>query len=102
LLRVDDHRDEDSVSPKYIRFLTLPAAKDRRAGIGRTADGRVLGLWDRWGRPFHVRLDTDYDEAIDDPFRPGCKVKGPRALVWSHGKNGRNDGGTGDDVTSWR
>jgi prepilin-type N-terminal cleavage/methylation domain-containing protein len=87
-------------SPKQIRFFQTQEAKNRKAGIEWSGD-TVKGLWDPWGFPYHIRLDLNYTQKLEDPFASGHIIHGPRALVYTFGKNNRPDGGIRDDVKSW-
>jgi prepilin-type N-terminal cleavage/methylation domain-containing protein len=91
----------DAQNPKAIRFFQGKEAKAKKGGIEFSGTSSVKALWDPWGIPFRVRLDTDYDENITDPFSSGSQVRGVRVLVYTYGKNNKNDQGRGDDVKSW-
>jgi hypothetical protein len=54
--------------------------------------GNSIGIYDPWGRPYFIRLDTDGDGHVEDPSRPGSRLK-TFALIWSAGKDG--------DASSW-
>lgn len=59
----------------------------------------VVALYDAWGLPYHMRLDGDGDNTVEDPSHPGTQLF-KRTLVWSAGRDG--DFSTwGDNVTSW-
>jgi len=97
-------RGGDMENQKKIRFFEAGEAK---GGKGKPKDGirygssnSAEGLFDPWGGPYHVILDGDYDEQVDDPFG-GPPLRGRRVVTYSLGKNGRDDGGAGDDVKSW-
>ncbi|MEY2584555.1 MAG: ral secretion pathway protein [Verrucomicrobiota bacterium] len=103
-------------NPRGIVFLSLPDAKDQtnpRGGI-KTSDGQ---FYDPWGKPYLVRVDTNYDNFVDNPYsanagasknQSGTLAVQAGAIVWSLGKN--QLGGTGDktstdsndDVISWQ
>lgn len=90
----------DAQNPKGTCFFQAREASGKKGGIEWSGD-TVKGLWDPWGGPYQIRLDVDHDQRIDDPLAGGSVVRGPRALVYTHGKNQRPDGGTRDDVKSW-
>jgi len=82
---------------KQIRFFEAPEAKGTRDGVHYSADGKsVEALYDPWGGPYRVLIDGDYDDQLPDPSGSG-KVE-RRVLTYSFGKNGRDEGGRGDDV----
>lgn len=90
----------DAQQPKRICFFRAKEAKGKKDGIEWSGD-TPKALWDPWGFPYHVRLDLDYDQRIEDPLRPGTVVRGQIALVYTLGKNQRPDAGARDDVRSW-
>jgi prepilin-type N-terminal cleavage/methylation domain-containing protein len=58
---------------------------------------RTTSVNDRWGSPYQVALDDDYDNDVDvagyaDPLHG-------QVAVWSLGPDGKS--GTDDDITSW-
>ena len=109
-----------------ITFITPPDAKDEnkpRSGIA-SKDVTVSGiaikggeLVDPWGTPYNVRVDTDYDNFVDNPYSSNAgTAKNPAGtlavqagvIVWSLGKNqaggsgDKNLGDNKDDVISWQ
>ncbi len=54
----------------------------------------TVGLFDPWGRPYHVRFDGDGDGYVENPSAAGNKIKA-LAVIWSAGKDG--DSATWDD-----
>lgn len=80
-----------------------------------TKEEKVNGLRDKWGDLYHVRLDTDYDGLIENPFYGEYKdkVSGPlgnekiraSALVWSERYGPRHSKAknlkTEDDIIAW-
>jgi len=84
---------------------TLP-----KSGIG--PDG---ALYDPWGHPYLVKIDSNYNGSILNPYdeNAGPKKIAAGAIVWSLGPNGKgatlpsgngdkNAGVNNDDVTSWQ
>lgn len=99
---------EDSINSKKVRYLTIKAAKGpsngRRDGIDYPSDTQA-DLYDPWGEPYRVWLDTNYDEELDDPFPSGTgnrKIRGARALVASGGSDKRLNSDRKTDVYSWK
>jgi prepilin-type N-terminal cleavage/methylation domain-containing protein len=102
-----------------IAFISPPYAKDSanpKSGIAAT--GLNAGQYfDPWGKPYFVKVDTDYDNQIDNPYTADTGA-GPLKLrqgvvAWSVGKdaklgnNGDNlfkdaNGVQSDDVISWQ
>ena len=103
-------------NPRGIIFLSPPDAKDQtnaRGGI-KTSDGQ---FYDPWGKPYLVRVDTNYDNFVANPYSSNAgSAKDPSGnlavqagvIAWSLGKN--QTGGTGDknstdsndDIISWQ
>ena len=57
-----------------------------------------MELRDPYGNLYNIKLDNDYDQRIT----LGGEQHKARALVWSNGKDGINNFGRGDDITSWQ
>jgi type II secretory pathway pseudopilin PulG len=89
-------------NPRKIAFFSGKAArlKDGRytRGIEYNEDGPSY-LWDSWGNLYHVRLDTNHDNQIDDPEFPG-QLLSHSILVWSAGPDG-NFSTWDDNVKTW-
>ena len=60
--------------------------------------GRDGSLRDAWGNTLNIRADWSMDGLV----RVGTNVLARPVAVWSNGKNGKNEFGSGDDITSWR
>jgi prepilin-type N-terminal cleavage/methylation domain-containing protein len=77
-------------NPRKIVFLEFKS-KDLDASAGITK-GSFL---DPWGRPYHFRLDVNYQNQITYPFDtpqiPGTPVPGVGFLIWSNGRDGQYD-----------
>ena len=105
-LRVNQYTTNN---PRKIVFLEVPdAKKDGKSGIQQTANA---GQWfDPWGNPYIIRIDTDYDNVIDNPYsqNAGNSKLNTGVIVYTKGRDGK--GGTGDkngadakdDVISWQ
>ena len=95
------------LNQKGIRFIDIKEAKSNKKGItyNATGDG-VIGLFDPWGGPYNIVLDTDYDDRLTVQPKGSSVSKtlnGKHVAVWSDGADAV-DGGNGkitDDVTSW-
>jgi prepilin-type N-terminal cleavage/methylation domain-containing protein len=104
-------------NPRAIVFLSPPDVKDAnkpRAGIG-SAPGTVGRYFDPWGKPYLVRVDTDYDNQINNPYaqNAGAPLLRNGVIAWSFGPDAlsqstsptpsdKNTGTSKDDVTSWQ
>ncbi|WP_035611826.1 type II secretion system protein [Haloferula sp. BvORR071] len=91
---------------KQIRFLTVEETKIKSKGgllYGQGGSGaKPEGLYDAWGRPFRIMLDTDYDQEINDPLKQGNVVRNKVVIVYSYGPDGKTGGKfAADDVKTW-
>lgn len=95
---------EKSDKPQNIRsikFLSVREGKERKRGIIYSESGdSIEGLYDSWGNPFTIQLDTDNDEVLrfDLGGKP-VELKGRRVAAYSPGADRKP--GTSDDVTTW-
>ena len=93
-------KSDTPLNLRDIKFLAVKEGKNKRGGIIYNASGTPEGLFDPWGSPYTVELDTDNDEVLR--FVLGGKpvdLKGRRVAAYSPGADGKP--GTSDDVTTW-
>ena len=105
-------------NPRGIIFLSPPDAKDAnnpRAGIG-SAPATAGQYFDPWGKPYLVRIDTDYDNQVSNPYSENAgnaPLLRTGVIAWSFGKDAlsqsisttpanKNSGTNQDDVISWQ
>jgi prepilin-type N-terminal cleavage/methylation domain-containing protein len=92
---------EDEINTRKVKYLDVPEAKGKKAGIVFSRSGKeVTGLYDPWGNPYSIVLDTDYAERLE--FKPGkatVTLNGRRCAVYSAGQDKKL--GTADDVKTW-
>jgi prepilin-type N-terminal cleavage/methylation domain-containing protein len=105
-------------NPRRIVFLSPPDAKDAnnpRAGIS-SAPASTGQYFDPWGKPYLIRLDTDYDNQVPNPYAQNAgnaPFLRSGVIAWSFGKDGlsqstaaspanKNSGPNRDDVISWQ
>jgi len=107
LMGMEDDSD-NMLNPKNMRFLDVSEGKRIANNMGRdgviySAGNRIQGLYDPWGQPYHVLIDANYDNQLDNnPFATGNQpLRGRRVATYTYGKNKKNDHGGGDDVKSW-
>jgi hypothetical protein len=89
------------INPRGIKFLSVKEGRNRKGGLIHALDGNLPeGLFDPYGNPYTVILDTDDDEQLHFEIagRP-VHLKGRRVAVFSPGADRKP--GTGDDVTTW-
>jgi hypothetical protein len=105
LLGSDSQAEADGLNPRRIVFYTDRAARPIRSGgfaRGLTLDESDGGiLWDPWGRPYRVRLDTDHNDRVENPDPAGNdKILEEPVLIWSAGPDGNFETWE-DNVKSW-
>ena len=105
-------------NPRGIIFLSPPEAKNTnnpRAGIG-SAPATAGQYFDPWGKPYLVRVDTDYDNQVGNPYSQNAgsaPLLRTGVIAWSFGKDAlsqsisatpsyKNTGTNKDDVISWQ
>ena len=105
-------------NPRGIIFLSPPDAKDAnnpRSGIG-TAPATAGQYFDPWGKPYLIRIDTDYDNQLSNPYSQNAgsaPLLRTGVIAWSLGKDtlsqtisaapaDKNTGTNKDDVISWQ
>jgi prepilin-type N-terminal cleavage/methylation domain-containing protein len=105
-------------NPRGIIFLSPPDAKDPnnpRAGIS-VAPATAGQYFDPWGKPYLIRVDTDYDNQVSNPYAQNAgnaPLLRSGVIAWSFGKDGlsesaaptptdKNIGTNKDDVISWQ
>ena len=107
-----------SENPRRIVFLSPPDVKDvnnPRAGIG-SAPAPAGQYYDPWGKPYMVRIDTDYDNQVNNPYSQNAgsaPFLRTGVIAWSFGKDAlsqststtpadKNTGTNKDDIISWQ
>jgi hypothetical protein len=103
LMGSDAERGESGRNHRGIAFysdMRAKTMKDGRFYRGISPDENGGGiLWDTWGTPYRVRVDSNFDNKVDDPESPGRTIP-ENIIVWSAGKDG--DFETWDDnVKTW-
>ena len=105
-------------NPRGIVFLSPPDVKDvnnPRAGIS-SAPATAGQYFDPWGKPYLVRIDTDYDNQVNNPYSQNAgsaPFLRSGVIAWSFGKDAlsqstatapidKNLGTNKDDVISWQ
>lgn len=89
-------------NPRKIVFLEVKEAKGLRGGLvyAPAPSDEILGMYDPYGQPYHVVLNTNYDPVFEFDYA-GTMIRLPaeKAAVFSAGKDGKL--GTMDDMKSW-
>jgi prepilin-type N-terminal cleavage/methylation domain-containing protein len=104
-------------NPRAIVFLSPPDVKDGAKPRGGIGSGLAAGQYfDPWGRPYMVRIDTDYDNQVNNPYSQnagGAPLLRSGVIAWSFGKDSlsqstaaapvdKNSETNKDDVISWQ
>ena len=88
------------LNPRQINYLTPREGKNMKGGaIYHSTRSRIEGLYDTWGNPFFIILDTNYEERIIVPLKTPVRLNGRRAAVYSAGPDGILE--TKDDIKTW-
>lgn len=96
--------DGDNIeNTRGINFLSVKEGKGRRGGLyyGTGSSSQVQGLYDPFGKPYTVVLNTEYEDTLT--FQMGSKtynLRGKQVAVYSPGADGEE--GTIDDITSFQ
>ena len=89
------------VNTRAIKFLSVKEGKSRRNGLIYGASGNAVdGLFDSWGNPYTVELDSQYREHLHFIIgKRSIDLKGRRVAAYSPGPDHKL--GTSDDVRTW-
>lgn len=87
--------------PRGIGYLKLKKSPGRKqGGAFHDQNGRITALYDGWGNPYHIVLDTQGDGVL--VAHRGMlkdKVQGKKFIMFSAGRD--HELGTEDDFLSW-
>ncbi len=77
----------DILNEKRTRYFEFKQAqKGNRDGLVYNSADQITGLYDPWGQPYYVELDTDYDQILEfSVLGKTEKLRGPSAAVYSLG-----------------
>ncbi|MBK1826499.1 prepilin-type N-terminal cleavage/methylation domain-containing protein [Haloferula rosea] len=103
ILLGDEGTGSDSENPRQVVFLEAKEAKAKKGGIdyGSGSGGSAQGMYDPFGNPFNVVLNTNYDDTLS--FSYGGKqynLRGRNVAVYSAGAD--QEEGTVDDITTFQ
>jgi type II secretory pathway pseudopilin PulG len=103
LLGSDKEAENGGGNLRRIAFYTDKAAKPLgegkfRKGVVLEQDGRGT-LWDPWGNFYRVRMDSSFDNKVENPELPGAYLP-ESILIWSAGKDGDFDTWK-DNLKTW-
>jgi prepilin-type N-terminal cleavage/methylation domain-containing protein len=90
-------------NPRQIAFLSVKEGKGKKDGLcyDKTGGaGTLLGIYDPWGNPYQIVLDTDYDDEIQDPIKSGQIVRNKKCIIYTLGQDKKPN--TNDDVKTWQ
>lgn len=87
---------------KQIPFVNFKENKNKnKGGLVYSSGGsgaRPDGLYDAWGNPFYIKIDTEYDGELEDPLKQGNIIR-KSVIAYSYGADKKIGGG--DDVQTW-
>ena len=87
---------------KQIAFFNAKVNKNKnKGGLVYSSGGsgaRPEGLYDAWGNPFYIKIDTEYDGELEDPLKQGNIIR-KSVIAYSYGADKKLGGG--DDVQTW-
>lgn len=90
-------------NPRKIQFLSVETGKNKKKGgliySNGGAGGQIEGLYDAWGQPFYIKMDTEYEDEILDPLTQGNVVRDKKVIVYSLGADKRVGGDK--DIKTW-
>ncbi len=96
-----EKESDNSRNMRSIKFLSVKEGKEKRNGLIYSESGdSIEGLYDPWGYPYTVVLDSQHDVHLR--FTIGQKsvdLKERYVAVFSPGPDGKP--GTSDDVITW-
>lgn len=109
----DPLRGQDAtINPRNIVYISPAAAKDGKGGINPVAPRQ---FFDPWGKPYIIRLDTNFDNQVTNPYsaNAGATSLDAGVIAWCFGKDTKSDsvpgpapnknaGKNADDVISWQ
>lgn len=103
ILLAQEGSGDDVENTRGINFLSVKEGKGRRGGLyyGTGNSNQVQGLYDPFGKPYTVVLNTEYDDVLN--FQMGGRtynLRGQQVAVYSPGADGEL--GTVDDITSFQ
>lgn len=111
ILRANGQGDDatgSTLNTRRIVYFEMPAVKNfskPKSGIGQ--DGQP---YDPWGKPYIIRIDSNYDDSVSNPYQKnaGFTTISTGVIVWSLGKDqqsnpsDKNATTSKDDVISWQ
>jgi hypothetical protein len=101
ILRGMENPSTPMQNSRSINFLCVKEARNKRDGMIYNKHGNSIeGLFDSWGNPYVIELDTKNAGSLH--FTHGnrtIELKDRRVAVYSPGKDGKL--GTRDDFTTW-
>jgi prepilin-type N-terminal cleavage/methylation domain-containing protein len=80
--------EQDHVNRTGKKYVSAQIVDERRGGL--YIEGRQMGLYDPWGKPYYVILDVNGDEEIKDPTAKKNQDKPifSRVIVYGTGLDG--------------
>jgi len=105
---------DGTINPRGIVFISPPAVKDNTKPL-EGISGNDGQFYDAWGKPYIIRMDTDFNNVVTNPYsqNAGFGVVNTGVIAWSFGKDqssesvpgpasDKKSGSNADDVISWQ
>lgn len=87
-------------NPRKVKYMVFKEASGNKDGAVHDSSGsRITALYDPWGNPYKIAVDTGLDQKLVIPFKVPVFVNGKRCAVYSAGQDGVLE--TKDDVKTW-
>ena len=92
---------EGEINTRKVAYLKTKEGKAKKDGLIYNTQGtEVTGLYDPFGNPYYMVLDTNYEERIKvQPANTEVVLNGRKVAVYSAGADKKL--GTPDDVKTW-
>lgn len=103
LLGKENSSGSSMQNPKQIPYLSVQEGKAKKGGLIYSKNGTgasaIEGIYDPWGNPYKIVMDTDYDDEIQDPIKPGQIIRNKHCIIYTLGPDKKPN--TADDVKTW-
>ena len=91
---------EDEINTRKVQYLKTKEGKAKKDGLIYNSQGtEVTGLYDPFGNPFYIVLDTNYEDRITVQPASTPTTLNRKSAVYSAGADKKM--GTPDDVKTW-
>ncbi|MGE9271115.1 MAG: type II secretion system protein [Verrucomicrobiales bacterium] len=101
ILLGEETEEAKEENPRRIQYLQIEDAKGQKGGLYYDESSReVLALYDPFGEPYTVILNTDYEDALEFTYNnKEYSLRGKNIVVYSFGAD--KEEGTSDDILTF-